>query len=550
MPFRTFSPVASPSRGSRSDGFTPVSGSSRAADTAWPGAEPLFPPLTDEARALLERLPEALRAVRPLKAAHRRSLPEDVAALSRLLTTERAGLVKPYWGSPAAVSAYLYYFLPWNLVRLTRLLAALPLPDPFEAAGEGGEALLLDVGSGPLTLPLALWLTRPRWRSAPVRVLALDASPQPLQLGRALMETLGKLTGLPVWPVRTARAPLEQAVRQAAPLLAGGARLWLASAANVLNESRGGSRRRGGGMEDMPVDDAALADEGEFTPEGDEGREAEQGCADARLDSLLASFAPLFARGGSGQDALPLPVLLFVEPGTRLGGSTIMRLRRLATEGGLTALAPCTHQEPCPLRRGRTWCHFTFDSEGAPAWLTQLSAEAGLGKSGLSLSPLLLSPAPPLPAPQGGRSSGGSTWARIVSSPLAVPGLRGAARYACCGQGLLLLENAAGATCGDRVPVTLPPKGGRDRKSGARIVRQRVPGSDGSRHGGRQAQHAPGRDGQERPSAVAERRRGKGRQRGSAGAGDAAATSVAGKKPRQPKGRTVGSGKGRQRGDD
>ena len=158
---------------------------------------------------ILDMLPEALAKVWPLNSAHRRTLPDDVAQLSRLLTTERAGLDRPYWSSPASISAYLYYFLPWNLVRLTRVLASMPLPDPRTVAPEGGEALLVDVGSGPLTLPLALWLAKPQWRSAPLRVLALDTSSQPLELGKTLMEVLGEMSGQPVWPVRVARAPLE-----------------------------------------------------------------------------------------------------------------------------------------------------------------------------------------------------------------------------------------------------------------------------------------------------------------------------------------------------
>lgn len=162
----------------------------------WPQAEPLFPPLDADARTALERLPEALHKVWPLNAAHRRSLPEDVAALSRLLTTERRDLRHPYWSSPAFVSAYLYYFLPWNLLRLARLLAALPLPDPRALAPAGGEALLLDAGSGPLSLPLALWLARPEWREAPVRVLALDSAARPPELGKALFAALGRVPGL------------------------------------------------------------------------------------------------------------------------------------------------------------------------------------------------------------------------------------------------------------------------------------------------------------------------------------------------------------------
>ena len=444
---------------------------------AWPAARALFPPLSAETQRILDMLPEALTKVWPLNTAHKRSLPDDVAQLSRLLTTERAGLARPYWSSPASISAYLYYFLPWNLVRLTRLLASLPLADPRAVAPQGGEALLVDVGSGPLTLPLALWLARPEWRSAPVRVLAMDTSSQPLELGKTLMEVLGELTGQPVWPVRVARAPLDQVVRQAAPLLSGGrARPWLVSAANVLNELRFGKKRSRGA--------SAIEDEDEFDSLDAEGMDIDgnpaageadgekpEGCREDRLDSFLESLSPLFDHADSRGEATagsPAPVgpsLLFVEPGTRLGGSTIMRLRQLAVDGGLTALAPCTHQADCPLLRGqggRTWCHFTFGSEGAPLWLEDLSQASGLGKSGLSLSPLLLAAMPEAEA-----QTSGSLPVRVLSAPFLVPGLAGRARYACSGKGILLLENAECLASGDELTVSIAAGAPRDRKSGA-----------------------------------------------------------------------------------
>ena len=444
---------------------------------AWPAARALFPPLSAETQRILDMLPEALTKVWPLNTAHKRSLPDDVAQLSRLLTTERAGLARPYWSSPASISAYLYYFLPWNLVRLTRLLASLPLADPRAVAPQGGEALLVDVGSGPLTLPLALWLARPEWRSAPVRVLAMDTSSQPLELGKTLMEVLGELTGQPVWPVRVARAPLDQVVRQAAPLLSGGrARPWLVSAANVLNELRFGKKRSRGA--------SAIEDEDEFDSLDAEGMDIDgnpaageadgekpEGCREDRLDSFLESLSPLFdhadSRGAAtaGSPAPVGPSLLFVEPGTRLGGSTIMHLRQLAVDGGLTALAPCTHQADCPLLRGqggRTWCHFTFGSEGAPLWLEDLSQASGLGKSGLSLSPLLLAAMPEAEA-----QTSGSLPVRVLSAPFLVPGLAGRARYACSGKGILLLENAECLASGDELTVSIAAGAPRDRKSGA-----------------------------------------------------------------------------------
>lgn len=456
------------------------------APAAWAQVVPLFPPLPAAAREALERLPEALARVRPLSAAHRRSLPEDVATLSRLLTTERGALKRPYWSSPAFVSAYLYYFLPWNLLRLTRLLRGLPLPDPQAPAFAGGEALLLDAGSGPLSLPLALWLARPQWREAPVRVLALDSAAQPLELGRALFAAWGELLGQKTWPVHTARGPLASLARHAAPLLSGGrgagrdaqrgprlqgkpgaiVRPWLVSAANVLNELPSG--RGFGGAE--------------------EGEESPGSPRDEPLERLLDALAPLFRGGGAGPAAQGLPVapaLLFVEPGTRLGGTTIMRLRALALERGLQALAPCTHHTVCPLLRGsggRSWCHFTFDGTGAPDWLRGLSAQAGLAKSGLSLAPLLLTPeaaaeqAPDASAPAAawarGVSGRGAQSARVLSAPFAVPGLAGQARYACAAAGLLLLEDAATLASGDLLPIRLESNAPRDAKSRALVIRR------------------------------------------------------------------------------
>lgn len=445
----------------------------------WPQPVPLFAALPRKAAELLENLPEALLHIWPLNATHRRSLPEDIARLSRLLTTERAGLARSYWTSPAAISAYLYYFLPWNLVRLTRLLAALPLPDPTciaahvggqatgQTAAAGNEALLLDVGSGPLTLPLALWLAYPQWRSAPIRVLAVDLAPQPLELGKSLLETLGRMGGQPVWQVHTARAPLEQAARMATRLPGlSGARPWLVSAVNVLNEVRSGKRGAHRGQ----------------TEEG----EIPDGCREEKLSGFLESLAPL-AQGSGAQK----PALLFVEPGTRLGGTTVMRMRRLGLEAGWNALSPCPHGEDCPLlenAHSRTWCHFTFSSAGAPQWLEKLSADAGLEKNALSLAPLLLGHQPAAhdrtqqsPARERHGSVAGKT-ARVISAAFAVPGLPGRARYACSGQGLLLLENAGTLASGDLLDVSIQP--GRDRKSGARtagpVRTEKQPGRKGA----------------------------------------------------------------------
>jgi hypothetical protein len=412
---------------------------------------------------MLELLPEALERVRPLNAAQRRALPEDAARLSRVLTTERTALRRPYWASPPLVSAYLYYFLPWNLLRLTRLLSGLSLPAPES------PALFADVGSGPLTLPLALWLARPDLDGAPPFVLALDSAPQPLELGKKLFGAWAALAGRPVWPLRLERASLAGIAHSPALLVtnrSGRALPWLMTAGNLLNEVP------------LPVFDP----DGGKSGAGWENRESRDG------PGLLLRAFEFFARVRESGRSVPL--LLCVEPGTRLGGKTVTRLRGAALAGGLAVCSPCPGAGACPLLRdkSRAWCHFTFDCSGSPQWLERLSAQAGLHKNSLSLSFLLLRSSeagrrddgpgrPARGAKDAGRvgKKGGTVAARVISSSFAVPGLAGKARYACCACGLLVLEDAESLAQGSFLRLSLKEDLARDAKSGALVIPAPIP---------------------------------------------------------------------------
>lgn len=403
--------------------------------------QPLFTPPSAEIRKALDYLPEVLERVRPLTRTQQRSLPDDIFRLSRLLTTERRELTQPYWSSPALVSAYCYYFWPWNLVRLAYLLPNLPLPS-IPALAEGASGWLVDIGSGPLTLPIALWLARPELRSAGIRVFAQDAARQPLALGLRLFEALADVLGQRAWHTVIQQGPLDGGARAAVQRMGNEDRLWLLSAANVLNEYCQGRKagRHGRGFVD------------------EEGEDDAQSALELRLDGLLEQLAMALRRNeGVG--------FLCVEPGTRLGGKIVMLARRMLRAQGLQALSPCTHDGPCPLEGGRSWCHFTFAAQATPKWLVELSAKAGLGKDALSLAPLLV-------AGGDGRGAGKHTscHARIISTPFAVPGLRGQARYACTDRGLALLEDAANMPSGAVQTVSIPADARRDGKSGALIV--------------------------------------------------------------------------------
>jgi hypothetical protein len=405
---------------------------------------PLFRPLPEDARAALEALPAVLDAAMPSSAhgAHRRDLPQAVRELSALLTFARGDLGRPYWSAPRLASAYARYFLPWNLIRLIRLLPGLNLPAP------GPETLVADLGSGPLTMPLALWLAFPGWRDVPLRITAVDSSSRALDLGREIFLRLAP--GSP-WRIRTLRAPLHKALR----MLDGRPRLI--TLGNVLNELAG-----------QP---------------GDRAGNRAGGRGDERGTGRMADLTGLLSRLEDGG------AVCAVEPGTRLGALALEQLRAGGIAAGLWPSSPCTHNGPCPLlekrpgrHRNRGWCHAVMDARQAPAWLHELARAAGLAKTSLSLSHLVLH--------AGGAIEREPCSARILSDAFAVPGLNpdlnpalipdlgqdlGQARYACTAQGLALLvasDGAAGTMISQgalvRVRPVHPPR--TDARSGARMV--------------------------------------------------------------------------------
>jgi hypothetical protein len=56
----------------------------------------LFPPLSADVRALVDSVPPLVNRVFPLPSQFRRALPDDIAELSRLLTSNRASRTASY----------------------------------------------------------------------------------------------------------------------------------------------------------------------------------------------------------------------------------------------------------------------------------------------------------------------------------------------------------------------------------------------------------------------------------------------------------------------
>lgn len=374
--------------------------------------EELFPRPGDGLRRSLDSLLDAVDAALPLPGRFRAALPRDVADLSRSLTDLRSERDDGYLGKPGPLSAYLRYFLPWNVFRLSRLLPSLDL------GLESGDAVT-DLGAGPLTFAIALWLSRPDLRGKELEFRCLDRTGKVLEAGSRVFDVLAGEEAAS-WRIRTIRGSLGTRIE--------GKKAALVVAANVLNELFWDDR--------SPVSDQA---------------------------ERKASFLSALADDGGR--------ILIVEPGIPRSGEFVSALRGAFLAEGRQPLSPCPHGGDCPLGggRGRKWCHFAFGTEEAPERLHKLSAAAGIPKERATLSFLLA-------GPRGGaeRAGGAAIEARIVSDAFALEE-GGSGRYACTDRGLALVAGPrrdvealrSGTLARFPDPGASPP---RDPKSGALVV--------------------------------------------------------------------------------
>ncbi len=390
----------------------------------------------------------------PMKASHKKELPYACKDLSEYLTVDREFLSRPYWTSPRLLSAYFHFFMQWNLIRLTKLFPSLnfgTLPQ---------KATFIDLGSGPLTLPIALWLSRKDLRTKKITFICCDIAPQPLQIGKHLFEELKKnLDPHSPWQIKILRTPNHKALRQI------NERPFLITMGNVLNES-------------------------------DEKKNIS---THEQITQIFTDASLTLAENGK---------IFVVEPGTRQGARMIQILRNLVTkqhieddyenefedndnfentirsqfitenfiedfeneDAPFKILSPCPKDIACPLankflNKQNAWCHFNAKATHIPKELKLLSQKAGLDKDSISLSYLFL--AKNEEATTILKHENTQKKARIISDAFLVPRFKGRARYACHEKGLLLLLDSAKYQTGTLCEVEFPQKTERDLKSKA-----------------------------------------------------------------------------------
>jgi hypothetical protein len=287
----------------------------------------LFSPLEPATGKRLVELARYVETLFPVPARFRASLPQTVAELSGLLTAARGSRNKVYLNDPALLSAYLRYFLPWNVYRLCRLLPNVPL------TLVDGDAIT-DLGSGPLVFPLALWIARPDLHKVQLEFRCVDWSGAALDAGRKIFSAFAASA----WHIKTIRAPLDTPIR--------GQKAALVTAIMVFNE------------------------EYEHIPH----RLSLDGTADTITRLVVARTS------AAGK-------ILVVEPGVPRSGEFIACLRSSLHSAGFPPVSPCPHTGACPSAGGDTkWCHFAFGTDDAPQGLHKLSAAAGLPKERATVS--------------------------------------------------------------------------------------------------------------------------------------------------------------------
>ena len=431
--------------------------------------------LPADAQKILQDFDQIAQSAMPANSKQLVIIPKIIRELSHQMTDDRGSRRLGYMNEKTFLSAYVRYFMWWNLVRLARLFANLD----FGFLSDGD--VCLDIGSGPLTLPCALWLARPDLRQKKLVWYVMDISQGALSVGEEIFLALAAKTGGEPWKIVRVKGELGTAVKEKARFV---------TCANMFNELL---QSRGGEPPDYLAKkySQALFKYLDFENGGaNEGRAQNAGGA---------------ANGGGG------PALLLVEPGVPKSARFVSLMRDAFIRRGFVALAPCPHQQSCPMDGRRAgqggangkWCNFAFETDDAPKKLLALSASAGIPKERAVLSFVLAGAArESFASPKSGGLSGLEKVSaidaackpkncggllRVASDIIRLPPEREGQKprvghYACSEQGLVLALSKGGKRVysGDLLEVEndFTPKSRSDTvgkpKAGARFGREKV----------------------------------------------------------------------------
>lgn len=346
-----------------------------------------FSKVPQDALAIIENFDQLVEDIRPLNSRQLQQLPQNIRNLSHQMTDDRAARRLGYMNENVQLASYVRYFTWWNLVRLTRLFANLP-QQSFPAS----DSVCLDLGSGPLTVVMALFLARPELRRLKLSWYCLDVSANSMALGEDIFLSICAKLNMEPWKIIRVKGSFGSAIKQKASFI---------TCANMLNELDQAS--------DMPP---------EFKVK-------------KYFDQLKRYAAP---------DA----GFLLIEPGVPKASRTLSLLRDRFLKEGSHIAAPCPHAGDCPMNgfgaytgSKNKWCNFAFDTRDAPQKLLKLSQKAKLPKERATLSFISVIKGA-LRQAQGPQPEQGSLI-RITSDEFRLPDYM-SGYYACSQEGLVLVQ--------------------------------------------------------------------------------------------------------------
>ncbi|MGI5058892.1 small ribosomal subunit Rsm22 family protein [Treponema pectinovorum] len=355
-------------------------------------------------------------------------LESKIKDLSHQLTDERNSRRLGYMNDSAHIAAYINYFMWWNLVRLTRLFSNLP-KNSFNL--NDGD-ICLDIGSGPLTVPVALWLSCPELRAKKLTFYVLDLSQNALALGEEIYLAIAAKTlkqNEEPWKIVRIKGGIGTSIKEKPNLI---------TCANVFNEIAQNS--------EMPSDFLAK----KYTQE---------------IESYFE------------KDCEKEQTVFVVEPGVPYAARLVSLMRDSFIRQNFMPVSPCPHIHSCPME-GRTtanpagkWCNFAFNTETAPEELLKFSKKANLPKERAVLSYVLSKRS----KQEYKTPNDKNLVLRVASDFIRLPELKKNGYYCCSEIGLVMAVDISNSRPenGDLLKVKMPKNIenlGRDKKSGALFV--------------------------------------------------------------------------------
>ncbi len=301
--------------------------------------------LNKDSKNLLSSFDKIAKKALGLSSKEEDQLPKEIRKLFHELTDDRGSRKVNYLNNPIKLSAYIYYYMWWNLVRAFKLVSNLGLD-------LNDDAVIADFGCGPFTMLCAFWIARPELREKKLHWYCVDISSKALSAGENIFKSLCEYSGLKqddlTWKVTKVVGKFGTKLNKPVDLFI---------SANMFNEIFWDSRLK----------------------------------IYSEANKAVGSISKYLKKGGSS---------LVIEPGIPQGGEFIYYLRKAFLQKNFFVKSPCPNSQNCSIpassdknllsknfpTANNKWCHFSFFTDDAPKKLIDLSDSANLKKVRASLS--------------------------------------------------------------------------------------------------------------------------------------------------------------------